>query len=86
MFDWFELFNLTEFEETELVSKTLTVNLEGYGNAEILITKGNVTSIVYDDVMLPINFDDQNPYQFEGYAVYLDEEDYVWLGIETEDE
>ncbi len=83
-FDWFNIFSLPEFLATGLVSRTFNRILEGYGNAEILVTRGNYTSIVYDDVILPVNFNDENPYVKDGYAIFKDTEDNVWLGIEVE--
>lgn len=85
-FDWFELFNLTEFNNLGLVSRELEVELEGIGPKTIRITKGNYTSIMYDDVFLPINMNDANPFVFEGYAVYVDDNDDVFLGIEIDED
>jgi hypothetical protein len=81
-YDWFNIFNLTEFLATGLVSRTVTVILGNYGEKEILITKGNVTSISYDGTLLPLQFAGRNPYAFGGYAVYQDTNNDVWLGIE----
>lgn len=86
-FDWFKLFNLDDFNDLDLVSRKLTVSLETYGEKEILITKGNMVSLVFEDVIMPIGFEDDNPFIREGdegtYAAYLDAEDNVWLGIEV---
>jgi len=80
VYNWYEIFNLDEFEEEDLVSKTYQLTLSGIGLKEILVTKGNNTSIVYDDVFLSINMNDKNPFEFEDHAVYLDSENNVWLG------
>lgn len=89
-FNWYLLFNLTEFMQTGLVSRTLTVFLDGIGQKDILITRGNVISILYDDQFLPIQFADKNPYvresETEGSpatAVYKDEDENVYVGIEV---
>jgi len=86
-FDWYKIFNLTEFLEEDLISRNLTVSLEGIGEKELLIINGNETSIVYEDVILPIRFKDQNPFIKEGsarsYAVYIDAASDVWLGVEV---
>lgn len=86
-FNWYNLFSLSEFLETDLVSRKLTVILDGFGQKDILITRGNVVSIQYEDTFLPISFHDENPYVREGdaasYAVYKDSNDRVWLGIEV---
>lgn len=84
MYDWYNLFSLTEFEAADLVSRSITVVLEGVGEKEILITKGNTTGITYEGVFLPVNFLGKNPFEFEEYAVYLDADNNVWLGLEVE--
>lgn len=84
-FDWYNLFLKQDFLDTGLVSKKLTVTLDGIGEKEILITKGNEISILYDGVFLPIYFTDKNPYVKDGYAVWEDENGIVWLGIEKEE-
>lgn len=87
-FNWYLLFNLTEFLATDLVSRVLTVSLEEVGEKSILITRGNLVSLVYEDVFLPIEFQSDNPLIREGddasYAVYKDVNQDVWLGIEAE--
>lgn len=86
-FDWYKIFNLAEFMALNLVSRSLTVVLEGAGEKDILIVRGNTVSIVFEDVFLPIEFEDDNPFVREGdeksYAVYKDESGDVWLGIEA---
>ena len=81
IFDWFNLFNLTEFMATGLVSRTLTRTLEGIGNRDILITSGDFVGITYEGVFLCIDMADQNPFVMDGCAVYVDEDDNVWLGV-----
>jgi hypothetical protein len=84
-YDWYLLFNQTEFMATELVSRTIKVSLEGLGEKDILIIRSNDISIVYADVMLPVEFNGENPFVREGdegtYAVYKDDDENVWLGI-----
>lgn len=85
LFDWYNLFSLTEFLAQGLISRTLHVNLDGIGQKDILVTRGNEISLIYEDVILPINFRDQNPYNRAGsektYAVYQDSNNNIWLGI-----
>lgn len=85
-YNWYNLFNYTEFQDTGLVSRTLSVNLEGIGDVEILITRGNTVAIQYEDAFLPVEFVDRNPYVQGTYAVYLDGDNNVWLGIEIEED
>lgn len=86
IFTWFNIFNKTEFEATGLVSWELERLLEGIGKVDILVTKGRNISITYDEVLLSIGVTDANPFIFEGYAVYLDANNDVWLGIQVEEE
>ena len=81
MFNWFRIFNLTEFLSMDLTSYEITVVLAGIGEKKILITQGNLTSITYDGDMLPINLNDKNPYRYGERGVWLDENDDVWLGV-----
>jgi len=76
------LFNSEDFPT--LVSRTLEVILENIGEAEILVTRGNETAITYEGIFLPVNFKGENPYVRDGYAVYKDENENVWLGVEIE--
>ncbi len=88
IFDWYELFSLPEFLATGLVSRTVKVVLEGKGQKDILITQGALTSIVFEDVFLPLQFEDANPFVREGddgtYAIYKDSDDMIHLGVLVE--
>lgn len=79
-YDWYNLFNLTEWLATGLVARTLLVNLESRGRMQFEVTQGNETGIRLDDIFLPVNFLEQNPYVQETYAVYLDTNNDVWFG------
>lgn len=85
MFDWYSIFNLTDFLDTGLISKTYTLLLEDLGEKSFLITRGNVTSVVFEDQILPLQFNDNNPYQREAYAVYVDSDNNVWFGFGVEE-
>jgi len=85
MYTWFYIFNYDEFIDLGLVSRTYDLVLEGIGATEILVTKGAAPGITYDGVFLPLELNDENPFAFEGYAIYRDENDNIWLGIEIED-
>lgn len=86
IYDWYNIFNLAEFNDLGLVSRELSLELEGVGSKTLRITKGNYTSILYNDVFLPIEMIDKNPFEFDGHAVYVDENDDVFLGIAVPDE
>ncbi len=85
-FTWFKIFNLTEFTDADLVSRTLSLNLEGRGQETFLITKSETVAVLYDDAFLPISFLDANPYSRESYAIYLDADSQdVYFGFEVEE-
>lgn len=86
IYDWYKIFNLAEFNNLGLVSRELTLDLEGLGPKSLRITKGNYTSILYNDVFLPVEMIDANPFEFDGHAVYVDDNDDVFLGIAVPDE
>lgn len=85
IYDWFKIFNLTEFLALGLISKTYTLNLEGIGQKDILATSGKTTAITYEDVILSVNLNSKNPFEFGEYAVYLSESQDVYLGIAVDE-
>lgn len=80
-YTWFLIFNLADFLTTDLGSKTYTLNLDGVGEKDILVTSGNLVSITYEGIVLSINLNTKNPFEFEDHAVYVDNNDDVYLGI-----
>lgn len=82
MYKWFKIFNKTEFVATGLVSRKYTFNLEGIGQKDILATTGGENiGITYNGKFLIVGLNGNNPYSFEGHAVYLDANNDVFLGI-----
>lgn len=87
IYNWFKIFNKTAFEATGLVSKTYSLMLEGVGQKDILVTKGNLIGMTVDDVFLGLEMGDHNPFEFDGFAIYLDDlTGDVYLGILVPDE
>lgn len=82
---WYYIFTTTDFP-ADIISRTYTLILDGIGQREILVTRGNLWGITYDDVFLPVELNSKNAFEFEGHAVYIDDDDQVWLGIEVPDE
>ncbi len=82
-YNWYNIFNLTEFLDADLVSREVEITLQGLGLKTILITKGINVSMLYDDVFLSLNLNDQNPFEFYDHAIYVDSNDDVWLGTPT---
>jgi hypothetical protein len=86
MYNWYRIFNLTEFLATDLVSRTYTLILEELGEKQVLVTRSNLNSILYEGVFLPINLADANPFAMDGHAVFLDSATQdVYLGIEIDE-
>ncbi len=82
-FDWYKVINRAEFLETGLASREVTLVLEGVGLRTVLVTVGRNFSLVYDGVMLSLGVTEANPFSFDGYAIYVDSNEDVWLGIEA---
>jgi hypothetical protein len=83
-YTWFKIFNITEFDALNLISKTYTFILDGVGKKDILVTKGVTYGMTYEGVFLSLNMIDRNPFEFEGYAIYVDADQNVYLGIEVQ--
>lgn len=80
-YTWYNVFNKTEFEALGLVSKSYTYNLEGIGETTILATLGNELSVLFGGVVLPLNLNSKNPFEFDGKAIYLDSDNDVYIGV-----
>lgn len=78
---FYRIFNLAEFQALDLVSKTYTIELEDIGLKDILVTKGNLVSITYEGVLLSLNLNGANPFEFDDHAIVLLDDGYVYLGI-----
>lgn len=85
LYDWYKIFNLQEFISTGLVSRTRDYFLSGMGSISITITRGNLVSLVVDDVILPVQFSGEDPFVMGGYAIYKDDNDDVYLGFKVEE-
>lgn len=81
IYNWFKIFNLSEFNSLNLISKTYTLILQDIGEKDILVTKGNRTSILYDGVYLSLDLNLRNPFKFESHAIYKDLSNNIYLGI-----
>lgn len=81
-YKWYNLFNLDDWLETGLVSRTLSVVLDEIGPKEILLTQGNETGLVIDDTFLAVEMGGDNPFWRDGWGVFIDEDSNIWLGKE----
>lgn len=80
-YDWYKIFNQTEFIALGLVSKTYTFQLDGIGLRDILVTYSNSISMTYEGVMLSVNLNDKNPFEMSDMAAYIDADMNVYLGF-----
>lgn len=79
---WYLIFNRAEFDALDLISKTYTVVLDGIGEKDVLVTKGNLYGITYEGIFLASLLNDENPVEMDGHAVYVNTEtDDVYLGV-----
>lgn len=81
---FYKLFNYEDFLATGLVSRNLNLELDDIGFKDILIVRGVLVSIYYEGVLLSINMNDLNPFEFDGYAAYLHSDGFVYLGIDKD--
>jgi len=86
-YNWYKIFNLTEFTALSLVSKSYEYDFETLGLREILVTKGNTVGVVFDDVFLSLGLvNDEGYFAFEDRAVFLQtatQDVYVGVKIES---
>lgn len=85
IFDWFELYSYVDFMSSGLFSKNLNIFFSGYGSKQIMITRGSLVSVIIDDLMIPTDFSDKNPYIVGDYAVYRSENNVIYLGFKVDE-
>jgi len=84
LYTWFKIFNRIDFNALGLVSKTYTLNLQGIGQKDVLVTKGITYGITYDGVFISVGLNDLNPFSIDDRAIYVDNNNDVYLGIAVE--
>lgn len=84
IYDWYKIFNKTEFDDAGFVSQKYQFFLVGVGLKDVLVTQGNLLSVTIDDVMLSLSLNSKNPFELNDRAVYIDENQDVWWGIPHE--
>lgn len=83
-YNWYLIFNKTEFEALDLVSKVYRLDLEDIGEKDILVTKGVAIGMTYEGIFLSLELNEKNPFEFEDHAIYINDEDDVFLGVAVE--
>ena len=81
IFRWWYILNANEFNALGLVSRTLTLDLEGIGLKNILVTKGSMLGITYEGIFLPVQLNGANPYSIDDHAVFIRDNGDLFLGI-----
>jgi len=84
-FNWYYIFNALDFESAGLVQRTYSLILDGIGEKDILVTKGNYLGITYEGVFLPYDLAGIGQFEFEGFAIAKHENGNVFLGIEVDE-
>lgn len=87
IYKWFKIFNFDEFQESGLVSRLYSVELENIGPKDFLVTQGNLVSVTSEGIILPILLNDKNPFEFESNAVYKNPttKDVYWGYLQPEE-
>lgn len=80
-YNTYKIINLDEFEATGLISRTVQAVLSGIGLKDILVTNGNLVSILYEGVFLCLNVNEKNYLEFDGHAIFVDPNNDLYLGI-----
>ncbi len=83
--NWYKITNETEFLATGLTSREVELVLQNIGQKKILITRGNATSVLYDDVFLTIGLNNRNPARLGEHYVFIDDLSDIYLGIQSDD-
>jgi hypothetical protein len=84
-YNTYKIINQDEFEAAGVPSRKVTAILSGIGSKEILVTKGNVISILFEGIFLSLGINGKNYLEFENHAVFIDANNDIWLGIKNED-
>lgn len=84
-YDVFKIINLDDFNALGLASRNVSGLFGELGFKEVLVTKGNCVSMLYEGVFLSLNLNDKNPFEFDGHAIFVDPNNDLWLGIANED-
>lgn len=87
LFNWFLIFNRLEFDLTGLVSRKYSVTLDGIGDKDILVTRGNLLSMTYEGVMVsldtnpPVDAPFTAPFIFDNLGMMQTTNGDVYLGV-----
>lgn len=79
-YDWYKLFNRTEFEALGVPSRQYTMEFQDRGLKTFMATKGIGVSVLIDDVFLMADLNNKNPFVFDSMVISTDSENNIWVG------
>lgn len=84
IFDWYLVYNLTDFDALNIHSKSIPLNTEDRGLINLIITKGQYYGVnfVDDDIFLAVGINNQNPFNLGSRSVAIDTHNNLWIGLE----
>ncbi len=85
-YTWYYIINKTDFEAAGLVSQSIDLDLESIGAKTVLVTMGIMIGLTYEGVFLPLQLNDDNPFEFDDHAIYIDDSDNIFLGIAVDED
>jgi len=85
MINWYPIITITDFKKNDTPSMDISIETAEYGILEIRIVKSNFYALVYNDIYLPIELNEQNPYQRDNLKAYSDGNT-LWIGFIEADE
>ncbi len=85
IYNWYKIFNITEFLALNIGSKIYDLNLNGVGQSTFKVYLGNIVSVNYLDEFMPVNLYTEALYEKNSYAIYRDDSTGdVYFGFITE--
>lgn len=84
IFDWYLVYNLTDFDALSIPSKFIALNTEDRGLINLTITKGQYYGVNFldDDIFLAVGINNQNPFNLGSRSVAIDEDNNLWIGLQ----
>lgn len=83
--NWFEILNTDDWE-SGIVSKEIEYDFGALlGTKTVIVTKGNLFSILFEGYFICAELNDQNPTASENYLAFIDPDNGLWLGVLSED-
>lgn len=81
MFNWFKITNLDDLVAAGIPSREFEMILGQYGLKTIVVFVGETFDVLVDDVFLMGGLNSKNPYELENRAVFIDDDQNLWVGF-----